>query len=269
MTDDGCEGAPSTSTHRAVALQPQGFRLGLAMLLVLVLAACGSGGNAGKKVLVVFAAASLSSTFGDLEAEFEAAHPDVDVTVSFGGSADLATQIRAGAPADVFASADQETMASLGDLVVDPAPFATNTLQIVVPAGNPGGVRSIADLAEADLDVVVCAPEVPCGRATREVAAAAGVELRPDSEEQSVTDVLGKVAAGEADAGLVYVTDVPPASRDAVEVIAVPEAAAVVNTYPIAVVQGSPRADRAREFADLVRGEAGQRVLRDAGFGPP
>src|SRR5690606_13080704 len=132
-----------------------------------------------------------------------------------------------------------------------------NTLQIVVPAGNPADVSGLADLT-GDLDVVVCAPEVPCGDAARRVAARADVTLTPVSEERSVTDVLAKVTTGEADAGLVYVTDVA-AAGDAVEGIAFPESAAAANVYPIAPVAGSPHADLARAFVDLVLAETGQR----------
>lgn len=241
------------------------FAVGLVLLAVT---ACGGGGEAEKKTLVVFAAASLQDTFTELEAVFEAEHEGVDVVVSFGGSSDLATQIRGEVPVDVFASADTATMETLGDRAIDPQVFATNTLQIVVPPGNPAGIQTFDDLADTGLDLVVCAPEVPCGNATLEVAASAGVELQPVSQEQSVTDVLGKVVSGEADAGLVYVTDVISAG-DAVEGIAFPEATSVVNSYPVALVEGAGQEDLAREFIELVLGATGQRVLSDAGFGTP
>lgn len=244
------------------------FRRVAVIAAVLLVSACGAADPDGKKTLVVHAAASLRASFTELESVFEAEHEDVDVRLSLGGSADLVTQILEGAPADVFASADTATMDRLGDRAVDPAAFATNTLQIVVPAGNPAGIDSFDDLADPDLDLVVCASEVPCGRATDSLAAAVGLELEPDSREQSVTDVLGKVTAGEAEAGVVYVTDVA-AAGDAVEGIDVPEAADVVNTYPIAVVEGSQHEELARAFVELVRGDTGRRVLRDAGFGVP
>lgn len=268
MTDEvgSTDGGPTGATHPGLWFR--GFR-GVVLVVALVLmTACGATDTDGKKTLVVHAAASLRSTFTELEAVFEAEHEGVDVKLSFGGSADLVTQILEGAPADVFASADTATMDRLGDRAVDPVDFATNTLQIVVPSGNPAGVARLDDLADPDLDLVVCAPEVPCGRATDRLAAAAGLELQPDSREQSVTDVLGKVAAGEAEAGLVYVTDVA-AAGDAVEGIAVPEAADVVNTYPITVVEGTRHEELARAFVEVVRSETGRRVLRDAGFGVP
>ena len=237
-------------------------------LVLLLVTACGGGGETEKKTLVVFAAASLKGTFTELEAVFEADHEGVDVVVSFAGSSDLATQIEGGAPVDVFASADTATMDTLGERVIDPQDFASNTLQIVVPPGNPAGITTFDDLAGADVRLVVCAPEVPCGSATQKVATVAGVELRPASQEPSVTDVLGKVVSGEADAGLVYVTDAT-AAGDTVEGIAFPEAARVVNTYPLALVDGTEEDELAREFVELVLGEAGQRVLGDAGFGKP
>jgi molybdate transport system substrate-binding protein len=231
--------------------------------------ATGAGGDA-EATLTVFAASSLTSAFEDLAEDFEADHDGVTVELSLAGSSDLAAQIQQGAPADVFASADQANMQKLvaenlhGSAPVD---FATNTLEIAVPPDNPAGVESFDDLA-GDLDLVVCAPVVPCGAATEQVADLAGVELRPVSEEQSVTDVLNKVVSGEADAGLVYVTDVATAG-DAVEGIPFPEAGSAVNTYPIATVRDSEHADLAREFVDLVTSDHGRQVLTDLGFGTP
>jgi molybdate transport system substrate-binding protein len=154
------------------------------------------------------------------------------------------------------------------DLATSPQVFATNTLQIAVPPDNPAGITGLQDLARPGVRLVVCAPEVPCGAAAQQLAAAAGVELQPVSEEQAVTDVLGKVRAGEADAGLVYVTDVL-AAGDEVRGIDVPQAATVVNAYPVAPVTGSDQADLAKEFVELVVGPAGQDVLADHGFGTP
>jgi molybdate transport system substrate-binding protein len=195
----------------------------------------------------------------------------VDVKLSFGGSSDLVAQIENGAPADVFASADTANMEKLVDAGLDggdPQDFATNVLEIATPPDDPAGVRSLQDLAKPGLKLVVCAPEVPCGAATRQVAGQAGVTLHPVSEEQSVTDVLGKVISGEADAGLVYVTDVT-AAGDQVQGISFPESAGVVNTYPIAPVEGTEQPDLAREFIEMVLGDTGRRILRDAGFGQP
>lgn len=245
---------------------------GLATLgLLLPLAACGGGSEGNTSTLTVYAAASLTATFEQIGQEFEAEHDGVDVQLSFGGSSDLVTQIQEGAHADVFASADTANMDKLtGDGLAsgDPEDFATNTLEIAVPPGNPAGITSLQDLADAGVDLVVCAPEVPCGAAARAVADRAGVTLSPVSEEQSVTDVLAKVASGEADAGLVYRTDVLGAG-DGVEGIEFPESSTVVNTYPIVAVEGSDHPDLAREFVELVVGETGRRILADAGFGPP
>lgn len=239
--------------------------------LLAALVGCGGSDDQTSTTLTVYAAASLTSSFEQIAEEFEAAHPRTDVRLSFGGSSDLVTQIQEGAQADVFASADLATMAKLtGDDLADGAPesFATNTLEIAVPPGNPAGITGLPDLAAPGIDLVVCAPEVPCGAAAQSLADAAGVELSPASEEQSVTDVLAKVTSGEADAGLVYRTDVRSAGEDVVG-IEVPESSSVVNTYPIAVVAGSAESELAREFVDLVLGEAGQQVLADLGFGPP
>ena len=159
--------------------------------------------------------------------------------------------------------------ATADDLVKgDPVDFATNTLEIAVPPDNPAGVASLEDLAKPGTQVVVCATEVPCGAATQKVEKASGVEIRPTSEEQSVTDVLNKVTTGEADAGLVYVTDVQTAG-DKVKGITFPESSAAVNTYPIGALAGSENKELARAFVDLVTGDTGQQILADAGFAKP
>ncbi len=244
--------------------------LGLVLGLVLFLVtACGSDSPSGRtQTLTVFAAASLTGTFTELGKDFEARHDGVSVRFSFGGSSDLVEQIRAGAPADVFASADTTTMDELGSTATGPTDFASNTLQIAVPPGNPAHVTSLADLAKPSVQLVICAAEVPCGAATQRVAQGAHLALEPVSEEQSVTDVLGKVASGEADAGLVYVTDVRRAG-DQVEGVSFPEAASAVNVYPISVLKDSEHDTLARQFVAFVLGEDGQKVLADAGFAAP
>ncbi|KAF0849509.1 molybdate ABC transporter substrate-binding protein [Nocardia caishijiensis] len=235
-----------------------------------VLAACGSETNSatGDATLTVFAAASLKKVFTDLEDVFETANPGVDVRFSFAGSSDLAAQLQAGAPADVFASADQPTMDKVvadGRIATSRA-FATNVLTIITAPGNPKGISGFRDLAGDGVSVVTCAPQVPCGRATQKVAAAAAVTLRPVSEESSVADVLTKVTSGQADAGLVYVTDAAGAGTK-VATVAIPEASAAVNTYPIGAVDGS--GDNAEKFIELVTGPTGRRALTEAGFGVP
>jgi len=222
-----------------------------------------------EKTLTVFAAASLKSSFTELAEIYEAQHPGAKVVLAFAGSSDLATQIGQGAPADVFAAADTRNMGRVADAGLadgEPAVFATNTLAIAVPAGNPAGISSFADLAKGGTRVVVCARQVPCGAAAATVAERQGTALKPVSEENSVTDVLGKVISGEADAGLVYVTDVR-AAGDKVESVPFPEADAAVNSYPITVLAAAQDKEAAHAFLDLVTGDEGQRVLTDAGFG--
>ena len=245
----------------------------LAVTAALLLAGCGgadsgAGGEKEEQELTVFAAASLTDTFTELAEEFEKQHPGVTVTTSFGGSSDLVAQIQDGAPADVFASADTKNMDKLGDLATGPEDFASNTLEIATPPGNPAKITGFKDLAKSGTKVVVCAVEVPCGNATDQMETKTGVDIKPVSEEQSVSDVLAKVSSGDADAGLVYVTDVT-AAGDSVTGVEFPESDQVVNTYPISVLEGSDEADLAQEFVDLVRDETGQKVLGDAGFGQP
>ena len=153
-------------------------------------------------------------------------------------------------------------------MTATPADFATNTLMIAVPPGNPAGVASLADLTADDLNLVVCAPEVPCGAAAERVETTAGLTFSPVSEEQSVTDVLNKVITGEADAGLVYVTDVR-AAGDQVEGIEFPESDGAVNVYPVAALGDSAQPELAQEFVEAVLGPDGQQVLADAGFAAP
>ncbi|WP_432563324.1 molybdate ABC transporter substrate-binding protein [Kineococcus sp. SYSU DK003] len=241
----------------------------------VLLAACGSSdadpAAPEERTLTVFAAASLTGTFTEIGEQFEAANPGVRVAFSFAGSSDLATQITEGAPGDVFASADENTMTEVTGQALtaaDPVDFATNVLQIATPAGNPAGIATFADLAEPGVRVVVCAAQVPCGAATDRVEQSSGVPLDPVSEESSVTDVLGKVTSGEADAGLVYVTDVISAG-DRVTGVEFPESAAAVNTYPIAALTGAADPDLADAFVEFVVGAGGQEVLQAAGFGRP
>lgn len=245
---------------------------GVAACLVLLALATGCSSPQSKPdSITVFAAASLKTVFTELGARFEKDHPEAAVEFSFAGSSDLATQLTQGAPADVFASADTRNMdkvARAGLLAGDPVDFASNTLTIVVAPGNPKSVSTFRDLAKPDLGVVVCAPQVPCGAATQKVAQAIGVDVSPVSEESSVTDVLNKVTSGQADAGVVYLTDARDAG-DKVATVAFPEAAEAVNTYPIAVLEQSRNPGIAAEFAALVTGDVGREVLGAAGFGPP
>ncbi len=217
--------------------------------------------------LTVYAAASLGPAFEDLAAQFEADNPGIDVRpLVLDGSQVLATQIAEGAPADVFASADEQTMDRVTDLVHAPAVFATNTLAIAVPPGNPAGIEGLADLAGADVTVVLCAAEVPCGAASRALLDRAGIAFDPASEEQNVGAVLAKIDAAEADAGLVYRTDI---LRGDVDEVAAEGSDEVVNRYPIAALRDARNPDAADAFVALVRGETGQRILAEHGFGAP
>ena len=245
--------------------------------LALLLAGCGggSGGAAPSpapemRTLTVLAAASLTETFDGLAQQFEADHPGVDVRTNYAGSSDIAQQIVNGNPADVFAAASAATMQTVTDAGLAPGTpkvFATNVLQIATAPGNPKGIASFADLAKPDLKVVVCAPQVPCGAAVEKIEKATGVTLRPVSEEADVRSTLGKVTSGDADAGLVYRTDVD-AAGGAVEGVNFTEAGQAPTDYPIAVLEDAPQPQLAQQFVDLVTGEVGRRALQDAGFGP-
>lgn len=221
--------------------------------------------------LNVYAAASLKQTFTELATQYEKANPKVTVSLSFDGSSTLVTQIKEGAPADVFASADQANMKKLSDAALvqgAPADFASNVLTLVVPPGNPANIKTFADAAKAGVKLVICAPQVPCGAASASDAKTAGLTLTPVSEELNVTSVLGKVTSGEADAGLVYVTDAKAAGA---KVLAIPLGLdkPTVNLYPIAAVNTSKVPDIAQGFITLVTGPGGQKVLLEAGFGKP
>ncbi|GAA2337642.1 molybdate ABC transporter substrate-binding protein [Saccharopolyspora halophila] len=238
-----------------------------AVLVSVLLAGCGAAGSEQDRTLTVLAAASLTESFDEIGQRFHAEHPDVDVKFDYQGSSTLAEQIEQGRPADVFASANAKNMTEVGGQVSPQQTFATNRLTIVVPPGNPARVQSFADLATAR-NVVVCAPQVPCGAAAEKVADAAGVRLHPASEENDVKAVLHKVTAGEADAGLVYVTDAA-AAGDQVETVDFPESQQALNTYPIAAVDNAAEPEAAQEFVEFVCGPAGREVLTRHGFGVP
>ncbi len=240
----------------------------LAALPILGVATISAGcAHAPSNTVSVFAAASLTKTFTALGDEFSRANPQERVEFSFAGSADLLTQLSHGAPGDVFAAADAATMdkaARAGLLAGPPRAFAANTLTIVVRPGNPDGVKGFADLRGVSL--VMCAVQVPCGAALPRLQRDAGVQLAPVSEESSVADVLNKVTSGQADAGIVYVTDAR-AAGDKVSTVAFPEAASAVSTYQIAVLKGAGDPQPAGRFVDLVTGPTGRQVLDAAGFG--
>jgi molybdate transport system substrate-binding protein len=237
------------------------------VVVLLALAGCSSPGGG---TLTVFAAASLTDVFTELGNRFEQENPGLDVRFTFAGSSALATQIDQGAPADVFAAADEAQMARVVDsgLASEPATFASNVLEIAVPPGNPAGVTGLADFARDELALAVCAPEVPCGVAAGELFVAANVSARPDTQEEDVRAALTKVQLGEVDAALVYATDVV-AAGDSVEGVVVTEADRVVNSYPICLLTDAANPGPARAFVDLVLSEDGRRALADHGFRDP
>ena len=255
-----------------------------AAAIVLLLAGCSTPGAAPvteapttaqgspEGSLSIAAAASLEPAFRELAERFAAEHPGVTFeNLSFDGSSTLAEQINGGAPFDVFASADEKSMMKVVDegLVTGEAQaFATSSLEIAIAPGNPLGIETLVDLAAADTVVVVCAPEVPCGSASHKLLDRAGVRLTPASEEQNVTAVLQKVAAGEADAGLVYRSDVMR-SAGQVEGIEIPGSLEAAGTYMIAPLAGSQSSAAAQAFADYVRSDEARQLLDELGFGRP
>lgn len=259
--------------------------LALPAAALLALTACGgsSGDSASVSTagssadgdltgtLTVFAAASLTDVFTGLGDQLEKKNPGLAVQFNFAGSDALATQIAQGAPADVFASANEKQMKVVTDAGLqgaDPTVFAENVLEIAVPAGNPGRVTGLEDFENADLTLAVCAPTVPCGAAARTVFEKAGIDAQPDTEETDVKAGLNKVQLGEVDAALVYATDVE-AAGDRVEGIEFPQADQAVNRYPICTLKAAPNRDAAQAFVDLVTSDEGQKALADAGFRIP
>jgi molybdate transport system substrate-binding protein len=251
--------------------------VGLAMMLLAGTVACGSKSPSSSQssptsgTIVVFAAASLKPSFTKISQQFKTDNPSSDVNFEFMGSSELATQLSQGATADVFASADtaqMDTVAKAGLVAGNPTNFASNTLVIVTAPGNPKQLGSFADLNKPGLNVVICQKPVPCGSATQRIEDSTGVRLHPVSEELSVTDVLNKVTTGQADAGLVYVTDAISA-KDKVTTVKFPEAAGAVNVYPIAVLKKAPQPALAQKFVAMVTGDAGQNILAQSGFAKP
>lgn len=242
------------------------MRRGLLAALALALLPVTACGDDGENTLTVLAAASLSGTFRELAERFEADHPGVQVRLAFDSSATLARQAVEGAPADVLATADSETMREAGPAVAGEAQvFATNTMVLVTPAGNPAGVSGIDDLAGRTA-YVVCVPSAPCGRVARSLLDAAGVTASPASLEVDVRGVLARVTEGEADAGIVYATDARRAGGE-VERIEVPGAGSEATACSIATLRQARHPELARAFAALVRSGEGRRLLAAAGFG--
>jgi len=235
--------------------------------------ASSSGGGSGalSGTVNVFAAASLTESFTELGKEFEKRHPGTEVVFNFGGSDSLAAGITSGAPADVFASASPRTMKVVtdGDAAAGtPVTFVRNRLEIATLPGNPDRVTSLKDLTGPDLKVVMCDGTVPCGAAAQKALTAAGLKLTPVSYEEDVKSALNKVVLKEADAAVVYRTDVK-AAGDKVAGVEFPESAKAVNDYPITLLKDAPNADVGKAFIELVRSAAGQKVLTGAGFTAP
>lgn len=221
--------------------------------------------------LTIYAAASLAAAFEVIAEEFDEVHDQLDVRpLVVSGSTTLTTQLGEGAPADVLAVADESTMAAAvaaGTVDDDAVVFATNTLTVIVPLDNPGGIMALDDVADARVRVVLCAVELPCGTSSRRLLQGAGIEVSPASLEQNVSAVLTKVATGEADAGLVYRTD----ASASIAVTTIPTAGAerVVNRYSIATVSHSSNPEAARAFIAFVAGVRGQSILARYEFGAP
>ncbi|OLO81628.1 molybdate ABC transporter substrate-binding protein [Actinomyces naeslundii] len=233
-------------------------------------ASASASGGAGKATgkVTVLAAASLQGAFEEIEKTVEKDNPGLDVTFDFQGSQDLVSSLAGGNSADVLATANNSTMKTAAEqkLVGDQTEFATNVLTLIVPKGNPKKITGL-DSSLDGANLVICAPEVPCGEATQKLSSALGVTLNPASEEQKVTDVRGKVESGEADAGIVYTTDAA-AAKDKADKIDIPDGG-VVNHYPIAQTASPENAAGAKVFIDAVTGKTGQEVLAKYGFGKP
>jgi molybdate transport system substrate-binding protein len=221
--------------------------------------------------LTLFAAASLTDSFDAIAKQFEKRYPDVSVKFNFDSSSNLAAQIQQGAPADVFASADEANLQKAvdsGDITARPVVFAKNRLEIAVEEGNPQKVKRLADLGKSGLVVVLCADQVPCGKYAGESLTKAGVSVSPASKEENAKATLSKVSIGEADASIVYVTDVK-ASKGTTSGVKIADKLNVIATYPMGVVKDSQNAEAAKAWVQFVTSKDGQKTLRKFGFLPP
>jgi molybdate transport system substrate-binding protein len=234
----------------------------------MAVAACGGVATEPEEILVS-AAASLTDVFGAIEAEYEQAHPGTDVVLNFGGSSTLREQILAGAPADVFASANQANVAAVvaaGDVSGDPVVFAENLMEIAVPRGNPADVADLSAFSEERLLLGLCTEGVPCGDFARLVFERGNIAPAIDTNEPNVRALVTKIEAGELDAGIVYVTDVAASDVDGVPI---PERLNAEASYPIVVLSGAPNPEGAHEFVAFVLSSVGQTILSDFGFTTP
>jgi molybdate transport system substrate-binding protein len=254
-------------------------RIALLVVAAAFLAACGSSGGTASNspsstsmsgYIQVFAAASLTASFNALGTSFHRANPGVGVNFNFAGTPTLVTQIEQGAPADVFASADTTNMDKLtadGYTSGTSKVFARNQLEIVVAPGNPKGITGLADLAKNGVIYISEGPTVPAGKYSLQALATAGVKVTPKSLETSVTAVISKIELGEADAGIVYTTDVTAAGNK-VQGVQIPAANNVIATYPMVAVKGTKNADVANAFINYVLSSTGQSTLASFGFLP-
>jgi molybdate transport system substrate-binding protein len=220
--------------------------------------------------ITVFAAASLTESFDAMAKQFQKKYPDVSVRFNYDASSNLATQINQGAPADVFASADADNLQKAidaGTVTPPPVVFAKNRLEIAVEKGNPKKIKGLADLEESGLVVVLCADQVPCGKYAAESLAKAGVSISPASKEENAKATLSKVSIGEADASIVYVTDVK-ASKGTTSGVKIADKVNVIAKYPMGVVKDSQNATAAKAWVQFVTSKAGQKTLTRFGFLP-
>jgi molybdate transport system substrate-binding protein len=241
----------------------------LAVLIATVRPASAQQKPSGE--LTVFAAASLTESFDAIAKQFQKKYPDVDVRFDYDASSNLATQINQGAPADVFASADADNLQKTidaGTVTPPPVVFAKNRLEIAVEKGNPKKIKSLADLQRSGLVVVLCADQVPCGKYAAQSLAMAGVSISPASKEENAKATLSKVSIGEADASIVYVTDVK-ASKGTASGVKIADKQNVIATYPMGVVKQSQNATAAKAWVQFVESKDGQKTLRKFGFLPP
>lgn len=252
-------------------------------LVALLMVGCGAGqarenGNEPQEI-TVFAAASLTDAFNELAEAFETQNEGVKVIFNFGGSSQLAAQLREGVPADVFAPASPTQMESViaaGYIAAGSEKlFVSNRLTIIAPADNPAGITALEDLARPGVQLILAVPGVPVRQYSDEIVAALPAEFQSQfygnlvSEEENVRQVAAKIALGEADAGLVYTSDVTPDIASQVRQIPIPDAQNVVATYPIAPLTDAPSPTLAQSFIDFVLGGEGQAILARWGFGPP
>jgi len=242
----------------------------------LAIAGCSSSksnSNSGSKLsgsITVYAASSLTEAFNTIKSQFAAAHPGVTIKITYGNSADLATQITQGASVDVFASASAKVMQQIVDAndASSPTNFVSNVLEIAVPPNNPANITSVADLAKSGVKVAVCDPSAPCGTVAAKVFANAKITVKPTANEADVKSTLAAVESGEVDAGLVYVTDVRAAASK-VKGIEIPTNVNASTTYPIVALTKAPNSNLAQAFVAYVLSAAGKAVLTADGFANP